>query len=169
MKEKNNRKEIIVIAGVPGSGKSSFSSSFKDSFLKSYPLLPLIEGLKSGNSFACELSLATDTQLFLLHKAKEDGYGITVYYLFTGKLLSSERALVRQISMGIPFDEALFRSTYEASYKGLGTIYPDCELVFFVKNQKYFEFVSAFDPNQVTPLFFKNQVALYKKAVDHIK
>lgn len=169
MKRRSSIKEIIVVAGVTGAGKSTFSYCFKDSFLKSYPVKNLTDGIKENESFATELSLVTDTQIEYLRSAHEEGFQITIYYLFTGKLLAQERAFLRTISLGIPFDETIFRNTYDDSYNGLIACYDFVDLVFFVKNQKAFEFIAAFDPKSVSESTFENNVIANKRSIDKLK
>lgn len=96
VKNQTNEKQLIVVAGVTGSGKSTFSSAFKNSFLRSLPLLSLDKGLASDSSFYVETNLSNASQFSYFEKAKDLGYKITVYYLFTGKQLSIARARLRE-------------------------------------------------------------------------
>jgi predicted ABC-type ATPase len=165
----DDRPQLILICGVTGSGKTTFRECYKNSFLQSLPLLSLNEGLRDGGSFCCETNLTNQTQFTLLEKAKEQGYKIKAYYLFTGRLLSSCRARVRQVARGEPFDEPLFKRTYEASYKGLLDLYDYAEVIFFIRNQSAFEFVSAYEPaNTGKPIFAKMMKSL-KTSVDHLR
>lgn len=142
----SDSKQLILVAGVEGSGKSTFAKIFQNSFLRSLPNLSLLEGLRNEESFYLETDLSNPQEFDLLDKAKALGYKITVFYLFTGKLLSSQRAKLRGLYSGISFDEGAFRKTYEASYKGLGSLYDYADLIFFLKNQKQILFLAAYEP-----------------------
>ena len=95
--------QLIVIAGVPGSGRSTFARCYKNAFIHSLPIKSFKEGLSSGDSFAAILTLAAPEDMVNLQKAHRRGYRITIYYMFTGKLLSMLRARYRQVAEGIPF------------------------------------------------------------------
>lgn len=164
----DDRPQIILISGVTGSGKTSFRNCYKNSFLQSLPLLALNQGIASGGSFCCETNLTNKTQFVLLEKAKSSGYKIKAYYLFTGRLLSLNRARIRNVSRGEPFDEALFKQSYESSYKGLIALYDFSEVIFFIKNQKNFEFLSAFEPATTPKPTFVRMVKQMKVSVDNL-
>ncbi|MCR4561593.1 MAG: hypothetical protein K5694_00080 [Bacilli bacterium] len=162
-------KHIIIVAGVTGAGKTTFAEAYKNSFLHSYPEFTLLDGVKQGVSFFTKQNLTTLSQLRLIQEAHNLGYRITVYYLFTGKLLSDARSKLRQIAVGQAYDEELFKSTYEDSYKGLMEIYPLLESCFFVKNQKNFEFLAAYRYPSVDITTFKNAVKAAKNSVDKLR
>lgn len=165
----DGRPQIILIAGVTGSGKTTFRSCYKNSFLQSLPLLTLSQGVASGESFCCETNLTNKTQFTLLEKAKRQGYKIKAYYLFTGRLLSLNRARIRNVSRGEPFDEALFKRSYESSYKGLLELYDYSEVIFFIRNQANFDFVSAFEPLLTPKETFIRMVKQMKSSVDNLR
>ena len=165
----DDRPQLILICGVTGSGKTTFRECYKNSFLQSLPVLSLNEGLASGESFCCETNLTNQTQFTLLGKAKTQGYKIKAYYLFTGRLLASARARVRQVARGEPFDEALFKRTYEASYKGLFYLYNYAEVIFFIRNQSAFEFLSAYEPAVTPRTTFEQMAKSLKSSVDHLR
>jgi predicted ABC-type ATPase len=160
--------EIIIVAGVTGSGKSTFSRCFKNSFLRSLPLLSLADGIQKKESFFFETNLTNRSQLEYLADAKKVGYEIHAYYLFTGKLLSMYRAYLREMATRETFDESLFRRTYESSYKGLVSLYQVADLVFFIRNQGLFEFLSAFQPSKITLSEYVSSVKQVKASVDRI-
>jgi predicted ABC-type ATPase len=165
----DDRPQIILIAGVTGSGKTTFRGCYKNSFLQSLPLLTLSQGMANGGSFCCETNLTNKTQFTLLEKAQRQGYKIKAYYLFTGKLLSLNRARIRNVSRGEPFDEALFKRSYESSYKGLIDLYDYSEVIFFIRNQANFEFVSAFEPSSTPKPTFIRMVKQMKSSVDNLR
>jgi Signal recognition particle GTPase len=164
----DDRPQIILICGVTGSGKTTFRDCYKNSFLQSLPLASLSKGLSTGGSFCCETNLTNKTQFALLEKAERQGYKIKAYYLFTGKLLSLARARIRNISKGEPFDEALFKRTYESSYKGLIDLYDYTEVIFFIRNQSSFEFLSAYEPSSTSKPAFSRMVKQIKTSVDKL-
>ena len=67
------------------------------------------------------------------------------------------------------FDEDAFKKSYESSYKGLIEVYPYIDLVFFIKNQKEYEFMVAYSPSETEVDEFKEAVKKAKFLVDHIK
>jgi predicted ABC-type ATPase len=161
--------QLIVIAGVPGSGRSTFSKCYKNAFIHSLPIKAFKEGLSSGDSFATILTLAAPEDMVNLQKAHRHGYRITIYYMFTGKLLSMLRARYRQVAEGVPFNESAFKKNYAASYKGLISTYQRCDIVFFIRNQKEFEFLAAYDPKKTTLEVFSKALKVVKTSVDAIK
>jgi len=164
----DDRPQIILICGVTGSGKTTFRDCYKNSFLQSLPLSSLSKGLADGGSFCCETNLTNKTQFTLLEKAERQGYKIKAYYLFTGKLLAMARARIRNISKGEPFDEALYKRTYESSYKGLIDLYDYTEVIFFIRNQSAFEFLSAYEPSTTSKPAFIRMVKQIKASVDKL-
>jgi predicted ABC-type ATPase len=166
---KGERPQIILVCGVTGAGKSTFVSCYKNSFLQSLPLLTLSDGLNQGVSFSCETNLTNQSQFTLLEKAKLSGYKVTAYYVFSGKALSMARARLREITKGIPFDEALFKRTYESSYKGLMDLYDLADLVFIIRNQESFEFLSAYENTTTPKIVFQKIVKQVKSGVDRLK
>lgn len=161
--------QIIIVAGVTGSGKSTFSHCFMNSFLQSLPPLSLAEGIASRSSFYFESNLTSQSQYGYLRKAKALGYKITAYYLFTGKALSLARAQLRQVSKGEPFDETLFKKSYELSFKGLADLYEIVDLLFFIRNQEKFEFLSAYQKSQVDRSGFLKAVKQIRLSVDRLR
>lgn len=164
-----SKLQIIVVAGVTGSGKSTFSHCFKNSFLQSLPVMSLPEGVASRSSFYFESSLIGQSQFDYLRKAKASGYKITGYYLFTGKSLSLARARLRQIVKGEPFDETLFKKSYEQSFKGLTELFGIADLLFFIRNQEKFEFLSAYQKSQMGKDDFLKAVKQVRSSVDHLR
>lgn len=169
MEEKENNKTLILVCGVDGSGKGTFCSSFKNSFLQSLPMKPIYEGLLSGISFASTSTLIDEQDVAHIKLAHEQGFKINVYYIFSGKLLSMARSRFRMLVEAHYFDENAFKKTYEQSYKGLISIYNYVDLVFFIRNQKEYEFLVAYDPLSTNEEDFKNAVKKTKAFVDHIK
>ncbi|MCH3908981.1 MAG: hypothetical protein LKF75_03525 [Bacilli bacterium] len=168
VKNQTNEKQLIVVAGVTGSGKSTFSSAFKNSFLRSLPLLSLDKGLASDSSFYVETNLSNASQFSYFEKAKDLGYKITVYYLFTGKQLSIARARLREAAGGEHFEEGLFKKSYEASYKGLTSVFSVADVIFLLRNQKSLDFVTAFQPSNGDIDTFSKMVKRLKSEVDSI-
>lgn len=169
MEERENNKVMILVCGVDGSGKSTFCSCFKNSFLRSLPQLPLYQGLLSGLSFASTSTLIDEKHLSYIKLAHEQGYKINVYYIFSGKLLSIARSRFHLLAEAHSFDEAVFKKTYDQSYKGLVDIYEYCDLVFFIRNQKEYEFLVAYEPSTTDLEKFKTAVKKAKTFVDHLK
>ena len=169
MEERNNSKVLILVCGVEGSGKETFCSCFKNSFLQSLPMVPLYQGLLSGCSFASTSTLIDEKHLSYIKLAHEQGFKINVYYIFSGKLLSIARNRFRLLVEAHSFDEATFKKTYDQSYKGLVNIYPYTDLVFFIRNQKEYEFLVAYDPQTTDVEKFKTAVKKAKTYVDMLK
>ncbi len=168
--EKNlEQKELILVCGVEGSGRETFASCFKNSFLSSLPYKPLYQGFLSGSSFASSSSLTDPKHFEYIKTLHNAGFKITVYYLFAGKLLCIARNRFKLLSDGRAFDETTFKKNYEASYKGLIDIYEYVDLVFFIKNQKEFEFLVAYSKNETKVDEFKEAVKKAKTFVDRIK
>jgi predicted ABC-type ATPase len=142
-------KQLIVVAGVEGSGKSTFSRIFKNSFLHSLPEMSAADGLTKETSFYLKSDLADPHFSMVLAKAKALDYKITIFYLFTGKTLASERAKLRGLLDGRPFDEVRFKKNYDLSYKGLANCYDSADVIFFLKNQKSLLFLAAYEPNSM--------------------
>lgn len=164
-----SEKQIILVCGVTGSGKSTFSSCFKNSFLRGLPLLSLSEGIAKDISFYIDTNLANKTQFALLQKARENGYRVTAYYLFTGRLLSQKRAEFRELASDIPFDLTLFKRSYESSYKGLGDLFSYADLIFFLRNQEKMEFLSAYDIPKSNRKSYLDAIKRLKQGVDSLR
>jgi predicted ABC-type ATPase len=160
---------LIVVAGVEGCGKTTFMNCFKNSFLQSLPQFPLFQGLLDHLSFASESSLGDSETFELLKKAKTVGYKITIYYLFTGRVLSTSRLRYRALAIGTPFRENEFRHNFDKSYKGLAECFDLADLIFFIRNQKNFEFLSAFEPIKTNREDFFKALLKIKDSVDSIK
>lgn len=169
MEENQNCKELILVCGVDGSGRSTFAQCFKNSFMQSLPAEPLYQGLLGGSSFVSTSSLIDSKHIEYIKKAHLMGYKITVYYIFAGKLLSIARNRFRLLADGHSFDEQEFKKTYESSYKGLLEIYEYIDLVFFIRNQKEYEFLVAYSPSETNFDDFKEAVKKTKTFVDRIK
>lgn len=168
--EKNlEQKELILVCGVEGSGRDTFASCFKNSFLQSLPYKPLYQGFLSGSSFSSSSALTDPKHIEYIKTLHNNGYKITVYYLFAGKLLCIARNRFKLLSDGRAFDETTFKKTYESSYKGLLEIYEYVDLVFFIKNQKEFEFLVAYSKNETNEDDFKEAVKKAKAFIDRIK
>ena len=78
-------------------------------------------------------------------------------------------ARYRQVVEGVPFNESSFRKNYAASYKGLLSTYQRSEVVFFIRNQKEFEFLAAYDPKKTSLEVFSKALKVVKTSVDAIK
>ncbi len=169
MAERSNSKEIILVCGVEGSGRGTFADCFKNSFMQSLPMMPLYQGIIGGSSFVSTSSLTDLKHINYIKYASQNGYKITLYYIFAGKLLSIARNRFRLLSDGMAFDEDAFKKSYESSYKGLIEVYSYIDLVFFIKNQKEYEFMVAYSPSETDVDEFKEAVKKAKFLVDHIK
>ncbi len=169
MAERSNTKELILVCGVEGSGRGTFADCFKNSFMQSLPVMPLYQGIIGGSSFVSTSSLTDPKHINYIKYASQNGYKITLYYIFAGKLLSIARNRFRFLSDGLSFDEETFKKTYESSYKGLIELYEYIDLVFFIKNQKEYEFMVAYSPSETKLDEFKEAVKKAKFLVDHIK
>ncbi len=166
MEERN----LVIVAGVPGSGRQTFAACYKNSFLKSLPLLEnkndISKALSGGESFATIIPLTNESHQALIDIAKMAKYKITLFYLFAGKILSLQRCRFKTISKGITYDPKQLKEDYEESFKGLLAAYEKTDLTFLILNQKEFRFNSAFDPKEVPLQKFQKAVKDVKKAVD---
>jgi predicted ABC-type ATPase len=168
MNEETEDKQLILVAGVTGSGRSTFSRLFKNSFLRSLPRLSINEGLATLKSFYALSTLGDLEEISLLNKAKILGYKITIYYLFTGRLLSIQRAKLREIVTGEKCDENNSKRWYESSYKGLASCFDIADFVFFLKNQKDLLFVAAYQPSTTPKERYLASLQKMRDEVDRI-
>ncbi len=169
MAKRSNSKELILVCGVEGCGRGTFATCFKNSFMQSLPIMPLYQGIISGGSFVATSSLNDPKHINYIKYASQNGYKITMYYIFAGKQLSIARNRFRLLSDGMAFDEEAFKKTYDASYKGLIELYEYIDLVFFIKNQKEYEFMVAYSPSETKLDDFKEAVKKAKSLVDHLR
>jgi predicted ABC-type ATPase len=165
----NEQKQLVIVSGVEGSGKSTFSRLFKNSFLRSLSKADPSEALKSEKSFYYETDLANPEEIALFEKAKGLDYKITIYYLFSGKLLAAQRAKLRSLIQGDSFDEEAFKTNYEASYKGLANCYSFADVIFFIKNQKQLLFLAAYDPKTTKKETYLSALEKLENEVDAIR
>lgn len=161
--------EIVLLCGAEGSGKSTFAEVFKHAFLRSLPSAPLYQGILSKSSFYFESSFLDSSQIDLLKKAKQQGYKITCYFLFSGEYLSLARCRYRALVDKENFDAESFSENYEKSFRGLTDIYTSCETVFFVLNQKEFRFIGAFDPSKTSKSTFSKALTKVKDSTERIR
>lgn len=160
------KKNLVIVAGADGSGKSTFSNCFKNAFLRSLPVYTLYQGTIAGLSFAAETSLSDQKDIEIIKGASNKGYKITLYYIFSGKLLSLTRARYRSVVEETAFDESLLKREYEASFKGLLEVYQSLDLVFFINNQKEFQFLSAYEPANMAVSAFSKEAKALKESID---
>lgn len=139
--------QLIVIAGGEASGRHSFLRNFRHSFALDFSLRSLEEGLKKKESFVTIASLNNE-EIDLLKQAATSGYRLTLYYLFTGSTLALYRAHSRSIIEKKVFSKTNVLSSYSFTYKGLAKSLPYFDLVFFLKNYKELEFISAYEPQK---------------------
>ncbi len=158
--------QLILVSGTPFSGKSSFLALCKNSFLQSLPERDLRGGMEKGSSFYAVADFSLPSDSLLLREAKKQGYRITVYFLFAGKLVSLWRARLRLLAEGVTFDERDFRRRYDASFRGLVKIYPFVDLVFLVSNQKSLKFLSAYETASNDIGAFAKGLSEIRKSVD---
>lgn len=166
---KNDKPTIILVLGPDGSGKSLFAQCFKHSFLQSLPSFPLYRGILSGASFYSVSSLVDEKDVSLLAKAKKKGYRIIVYVLFAARILCAERNRLQSLINGVYWQNVNFRDDYETFYDRLLAIYPDVDMVFFVNNQKEFEFLGVYDINDAPLSSFEKILRKQKAASDRIR
>ena len=166
-------RDLVVVAGVQGSGRSSFAACYKNSFLKSLPLLEntdeISKYLSKGDSFSTIIPLTNDSHQALLDIAKSLKYKITIFYLFAGKVLSIQRCRFKSLIKGGVFDPLHLEEEYELSHKGLLEAYEKSDLAFLINSQKEFRFISAFDPKEIKKDQFVKTVKDIKKAVDSLR
>lgn len=169
----SEERELVVVAGVPGSGRSSFAACYKNSFLKSLPLLEntdeISNFLSKGDSFSTIIPLTNTSHQALLDIAKSLKYKITIFYLFSGKTLSIQRCRFKSLIKGGVFEPDVLEEEYELSHKGLIEAYEKSDLAFLINAQKEFKFISAFDPKETKKDQFIKTVKDIKKAVDTLR
>ena len=166
---KKDNPTIILVLGPKGSGKTLFAQCFKHSFLQCLPSLPLYRGILSGASFYSLSSLTDEKDVALLVKAKKKGYRIIAYVLFAARLLCAERNRLRSLIDGVLWQNVNFREEYESFYDRLLAIYPDVDMIFFVNNQKEFEFLGVYGINDVPLSSFEKMLRKQKAASDRIR
>ncbi|MCQ2798325.1 MAG: hypothetical protein MJ220_00360 [Bacilli bacterium] len=144
------KKQLIIVAGPEASGKKTFAEVFKTAFLQGLPEDNLYKGIISGMSFYCVSSLSTSDEVKLVKLAKERGYRVTIYFLFAPHELCLVRARLRSIVSKIPYNETEMKAKYDSSRKNLAELKTSTDIVFFIRNLKEFDFVSALSPSELT-------------------
>ncbi len=121
------KKIIEIVAGPNGSGKTTFAESYflntkknlvflnpdliasgigpldfeRASFHAGRVLISEInDRLKNGESFSFESTLSGKTWLKLLHEAKEQGYEITLYFLYLKSIKENIKRIQKRVKMG---------------------------------------------------------------------
>jgi hypothetical protein len=166
----DDRPQIILICGVTGSGKTTFPGLLQK-FVPSILCLPSPSTRAfPGESFCCETNLTNQTQFTLLGERQNAGLqnqSLLSFHWVSFLLLA--RARVRKSAKGEPFDEALFKRTYESSYKGLliFTIMPKSFSSFATNPPS--SFLSAYEPSSTPKPTFVRMVKQIKSSVDNLR
>ena len=160
------KKQLIIVAGPEASGKKTFSEVFKTAFLQGLPEDNIYKGIISGMSFYTISTLSTPEDVKLIKLAKEKGYRITIYYLFTPKSLCKVRARLRSIVSKIPYNEADMKAKYDLSRKNLAELKNCTDILFLVRNLKEFDFVSAISPETVPARTYQIAIAKIQASVE---
>ena len=98
-----NDKVLNIIFGPYGSGKSTLLANLYKENLLTYPYLDILsnldneknkklieEKIKEGKSFVFEWNSSNKEILNLINKAKENGYTVKVFFVFTGSYQINE-------------------------------------------------------------------------------
>ncbi len=145
MANNKEKPQCVVIAGGIASGRHAFLGNFRHSFALDFPYRKLEDGTKSKRSFVTILSLSPD-EVLKIKQLEKLGYRLTLYYLFTGSKLAYYRSFSKSIVNKNNFNENEIEASYSYTYKGLASCIQSFDLVFFLKNFKDLEFVSAYEP-----------------------
>ena len=159
---------LILVLGPLGSGKGTFSKCFKSSFLRTFPMLSLQEGIKRKKSFCYQSDLSDDGDFVLIKKARDQGFKIVCYCLFAARLVCQERNRFKWLSKGELWKGSGFREDYENFYDRMLDVYPSLDMVFFVENQKYFHFVGVYNSVSTPSSLFEKKLRKEKGSCDRI-
>lgn len=159
---------LILVLGPKGSGKAAFARCFKNSFLRTFPLLSLEEGIGKRASFCHLTDLKNADEIALIQRAKDRGFKIVCYCLFAARILCQERNRFKELSKGNLLNSFLFREEYENFYDRVISLYPYLDMVFFVENQKYFSFVGVYNYSSVPSSLFEKALRKEKGSCDKI-
>ena len=166
---KSDNPTLVLVLGPRGSGKERFEKCYRNSFLQAFPILPLYQGVISGSSFCAISSLNDEKDISLIVRAKNKGYRIIAYTLFAARLLCAERNRIKGLIDGVKWEADGFRDEYESFYSNLLDVYSYLDMVFFVNNQKGFEFLGAYGIDDVPASAFEKALRKRKAASDKIR
>jgi predicted ABC-type ATPase len=184
-------KWIQVVAGPNGSGKTTFaevlfkkkngystfinsdkiafglSAEYNDTiaFHAGRMMLGKIkELLKNNESFSFESTLAGKTWFTLLKKAKEDGYSITIYFIFLDNVKKNLQRIQDRVKQGgHPVDKITVVRRYSKAFKNFWNLYrPLCDnwYIFDNSTKKITHIISK---EEFEALDFKKQSDFIKK------
>ena len=159
---------LILVLGPMGSGKECFARCFKNSFLRTFPNLSLEDGLKNKTSFCHLTDLKKADEVELIKTAKDKGFKIVSYCLFAARILCQERNRFKELSKGNLWNSFSFREDYENFYDSVLSLYSYFDMVFFVENQKYFNFVGVYNFLSVPSSLFEKTLRKEKGSCDKI-
>lgn len=164
-------KEYVIFAGVNGAGKSTFYKQLQgfparrvnsDEILRQNggdwrnvsdqakamkeAVIRINDYLKRGISFNQETTLAGNSIISNIKKAKAQGYTVKVYYVgLESADLAVERVGVRVRQGGHGIAEEDVRRRYEQSLENLKKIIPICDVVKVYDNTKSFVNVAIYE------------------------
>ena len=154
-------KEYILIAGVNGTGKTSFrgvlegqgvplghiidpdliakQNSFNELAAGKQALREIQNCLKNGETITQETTLSSHQVRKSIIKAKEQGYRIVMYYIGLNTKYESIYRIANRVRKGghdIPPDDVVRR--FEHRFEALDKIVPLCDKVVFYDNENGF-------------------------------
>lgn len=147
-----NRKEAIVVIGVPGAGKSLFSNLFQNSFLKGYPIYKDTDNVPDHSiSFISELK---EEDFHFFSKLNDEGFVFTYYVFLTPPLLAKERLYIEQLKG----EEKIIPS--DDDFKRFGdkllNLYLSPGVTFFLTNYGELSFKGSCNTGSLAKIQYKN-------------
>ncbi len=141
-------KVLTIVAGVNGTGKSSFLGVLKEQMdsicsffdIDSNPSFLLIQQvITAGNNFVIETSALDSFVIDVVKTASESGYHILLYYIGLDNVQDSLDRIANRVKrggQGIPADEVL--SQFENRWSSLSELLPYCSESIFYDNYNGF-------------------------------